>query len=726
MSAGLARLAAACWLGTAGAQIPPQDRTVRIPRISRPPALADFLDGRAPGGLARITDFRQQTPKDGEPASRQTTAYLGYDEKHLYAIFVCDEDPAALRANLSRREDIFADDEVGLYLDTFRDRQRTYEFFANPLGVQADGISAEGQADDYNFDTVWRSEGRLTPTGYVVLMAIPFRSLRFPDSPAQTWGLALTRAIPGRNEISYWPQVTQKVEGFAAQLATAEGLENVSPGRNLQFIPYGLFGRSRFLDLADGAGPRFRADTEWRGGIDAKVVLRKSLALDLTVNPDFSQVESDEPQVTINQRFEVFFPEKRPFFLENASYFQTPQNLLFSRRIANPEFGARLTGKVGPWALGLLAIDDRPPGQAGRAGIGVARVQREIGAQSTLGLMTTYRRLGDTFHAAVSFDARLKLNPNWVLTAQAVDSRARDPDGSRASGRAYYTELAHYGLHVTYTGKYRDLSPNFRSELGFVPRVDLRETAHTLLRRWRPAGRRIVSVTPGATVLALQDHAGRLQDWLLNPTFQLELTNQTFLNLGHSEAFERFARIPFRWRSTELSLASERKRIGLQAGLRKGTRVNYEPPSGEAPFLADSMGATARLTLRPTRRTKFDETYLFDRLTRGPAAVFNNHLLRSRLNYQFTRALSLRAILDYNATLPNPRLVSLERSKRLTGDLLLTYLLSAGTAFYAGYSDQRENLAIAPGSPALLARTLRPSTVTGRLFFVKASYAFRF
>lgn len=183
-------------------------------------------------------------------------------------------------------------------------------FLANPLGIQLDGVTGEGQDDDYSFDTLWHSEGRLTADGYVVRMAIPFKSLRFSNAPAQTWGIAFGRIITRNNETSFWPYITRRIASFGTQVATLEGLERISPGRNLQFIPYGTFTSARFLEAGQSD---LASDTLGRAGLDGKMVLHDAVTVDLTLNPDFSQVESDEPQVTVNQRFEVFFPEKRPF-----------------------------------------------------------------------------------------------------------------------------------------------------------------------------------------------------------------------------------------------------------------------------------------------------------------------------------------------------------------------------------------------------------------------------
>src|SRR5881392_2273113 len=345
-------------------------------RVDQPPKLEDFLAPEPPAGGVHVSDFRQREPGDGVPVSVPTTAYVSYDDANLYVVFVCRDDPAKIRAGLTKREEISVDDGVAVYLDTFRDRKRGYLFQANPQGVQLDGIVTEGQDDDYSFDAVWQSDGRLTADGYVVRIAIPFRSLRFPRTPVQSWGIALARFVRRSNEEAYWPLVTKRLAGFVPQFGVLEQLRDISPGRNVQAIPYGAFTGARFLDTEV---PAFRHASDRRLGLDLKTVVRDAVTLDGTVNPDFSQVESDEPQVTINERFEVFFPEKRPFFIENAGYFQTPVNLFFSRRISDPGAGVRLTGKAGRWGIGAIGIDDRAPGQAvasEQARIGAVRLER--------------------------------------------------------------------------------------------------------------------------------------------------------------------------------------------------------------------------------------------------------------------------------------------------------------------------------------------------------------
>lgn len=719
-----------------------QPPSLHIPKVTQPPKLEDFFGAEHTGAEAKVTGFRQRDPIDGAPASKPTTAYLSYDDKNLYVVFVCKDEPGKVRARLSKREDIFNDDWVGIFLDTYRDHHRSYEFIVNPLGIQADGIAVEGQNDDFSFDTVWRSEGKLTEVGYVALMAIPFKSLRFSNAEVQTWGISLGREIVRNNELSFWPYITRKIQGFSPQFAIMDGLERISPGRNIQLIPYGVFAHDRFLDQN---APAFRTDTEKRVGLDAKLVIHDSLTLDATANPDFSQVESDDPQVTVNQRFEVFFPEKRPFFQENASFFQTPENLFFSRRIGDPQAGARLTGRVGRWTIGAIAIDDRAPGlvvarddplRDRRAGIGIVRVQRELADQTTVGILLTSRDFAQSSNRVASVDTRIKITPRLFFTAQAITSATHQLDGTRFAGPAYNADLSYGDVHTNYELNYMDRSPGFHTDLGFVPRVDIRQISQFASYRWRPKKGGLVSFGPNSFTTLNWDRKGRIQDWRQNIAFQAEFKGQTNVFLRRAEYFELFQNLGFREHSNTFQFGTQwLKWLGVNLGFDNGMGVNYFPASGLAPFAASFADANAGITLRPTSRIRFDQTYFYTRLgTRNgflpagqasPSSIFNNHIFRSKLVYQFTRALSLRAILDYNAVLANTQLVALDRSKRLTGDLLVTYLLNPGTAFYIGYTEGRENILLDPLASGGLRRIGSPSTPVGRQVFVKLSYLFR-
>ena len=386
-----------------GASVRP---TVVIPRVDEAPLLEDFLDmkpsPRMEGRLLKLTGFTQTLPRDGEPVSQPTDAYLGYDSENLYVVTVAfDTEPGLIRARMTPRENFRGDDKIDVFLDTYHDERRAYGFTCNPLGVQMDGRWIEGGNFDSSFNALWHSRGRITEQGWVVWMAIPFKSLRFPAVGKQEWGLVLIRWIPRNNENSAWPRVSSTIDGRLNQGATLVGIEDISPGRDIQLIPYGFVRSFRALDTRDPDRVEFnREPAEPDAGLDAKFVIRNRFALDVAANPDFSQIESDEPQVTVNRRFEVFFKERRPFFLENADFFSTPINLFFSRRVAEPRFGLRLTGKQGPYTIGTLVADDESPGKAvlpndplhgSRAGFGVLRINRDLFREATVGVLLTDR-----------------------------------------------------------------------------------------------------------------------------------------------------------------------------------------------------------------------------------------------------------------------------------------------------------------------------------------------
>ena len=714
-------------------QATPQKR-IGIPRIEAAPKLQDYIDGKPVG--VEVTGFLQRDPGDLTPVSEPTTAYLSYDQDTLFVAFVCKaSDPSSIRARMAKREAIFDDDWVAVHLDPFQEKQRAYMFFSNPIGIQADGVTSEGSGDDLSYDTVWTAEGRRTADGYAVLISIPFKSLRFPSgTDPGAWGIALQRSIPTHSESAFWPGITNRINGFSSQFGALDGVSGVSPGRNVQFIPYGTFAGARVMDETDGLRA---SQTDARGGIDAKVVLRDKITVDATVNPDFSQVESDEPQVTINQRYEVFFPEKRPFFLENADYFQTPITLFFSRRIGDPQFGGRLTGRAGRWALGGLAIDDRRPGRTAdplsdayrdRTFDGIFLARRDFANQSRVGFMATDRQFGTSSNRVGSVDTRVRLNKQWFAEGQAFVTRDTALDGTETDGGGLWAALHRSGRRFTDDVFYQDLSSNVRVPLGFVPRTDIRQIQQFATLRWRPKDSKLTAHGPNMFVQATWDHDGTPQDWIVRFPYSAQF-GQTFFFARHAQMMERYNGIEFReWENIVNAASSAISWVSWNAFYGHGTRPNYYPAAGVPVTLATFDDASAGVTFRPLSRLLLDETYIYGRLSQTSATIFNNHIARSKVNYQFTRALSLRGILDYNSVLPDTSLVALDRRKHLTADLLLTYLVHPGTALYVGYTDGYDNLRPQPGDAGVgpLILSGAPTVSTGRQVFVKSSYLFRF
>jgi hypothetical protein len=727
------------WLGATVSIVEATPPIVTIPRVPTPPRIEQYLGtSPAPPGL-RVDHFVQREPGDGTPAAVETTAYLSYDADHFYVVFVCKDDPAKLRAHLTKREAILGDDVVGVILDPFHDGRRSYLFLANPLGIQMDGVTQEGANDDYNFDALWRSEGRLTDDGYVVLVSVPFHSLRFSPAAAQQWGLALGRISPRFNETAFWPYITRRMDAIGPQMATIVGFVGITPGRNLQAIPYGNFSGARFLDQAG----RYERDRSARVGVDAKAVVRDTITIDATANPDFSQVESDEPQVTVNQRFEVFFPEKRPFFIENANFFDTPETLFFSRRIADPRVGLRITGKRQGWAFGALGANDDRPGQsvdpadanAGRgAGLGVFRLQREFARQSYLGVLVTDREWGGSTNRVAAVDGRWRVGNTWALRGQLARTLTRDGDGPTADGAAYNISLNRETRSLDVYTAYRSISPDFQADLGYVPRRDLRETTGEIGYDWYPKRARLLRYGVEAGWDAVWNHGGVVQDGVGYGNLEFEFPGQTVVTIQRRHGIERYRGVVFRPSRTRIDVSSEWSRlVAVSASAWMGTGINYYPAGGALPFLGRSGRANVTVTVKPSSRARIDQTYLFAQLRTRPdgcdcadrQTVYTNHILRTRLGYQFSKTWSVRAVFDYNAVQPDPALITLDRTRSAKADVLLTYMLNPWTAVYAGYTDGYENLDIAPDG-VTSRNGLGATTPVGRQVFLKISYLLRY
>jgi hypothetical protein len=745
---------------------------VHIPRVQTPPRLEDFLRMEPPGELAakmaKVEDFRQYLPKYGEPSTQVTKAYLGYDDKNFYAIFVCfDSDPGKIRARLQHRDDTFADDYVEVDLDTFHDHRRAYQFFSNPLGVQTDNIWTDGQGPDFSFDTVWLSRGQLTEHGYVVWMAIPFDSLRFKPAPEQTWGLILWRVIPRLNEETNWPGVYLTLDALLSEEGTLRGIKGISPGRNFQLVPYAFARSDRALDTLDANNAHFVSDKlDPQVGLDAKFILKDSFVLDTTVNPDFSQIESDQPQITVNRRFEVFFPEKRPFFLENAGYFNTPINLLFTRRIADPQYGARLTGKKGPYSLGVLLADDEAPGKAvlpgdplfgKKATVGVFRLQRDLSRKATVGVIYTDRELAGSFNRVGGLDGLLRPNSNWAMVFQGVTSSSQLLDGSRLAGPAYKGSLRHTGQHFFYDLEYDDRSPGFAADLGFLTdnqinrpflhtrtitgpnlRTDMRNVSQYAMYQFRPQRKWLLSWGPSLLFDRMWDHSRTPLDALYDVGMMFELPGFTYIEVfqtGDREILRAkdFSALAenqaFSHRQNGFFVGSQiLPQVNLTAQFTQGTGMNFNPPAGQPPGLGNVTDANVDIILRPNTPLRVENTYLLERLTDRAtgASIFNNHIIRSNWNWQFNRELSFRVILQYNAVLPNPTLTSLTTSKNFNADFLFTYLLNPFTALYVGYNGNYRNVDLLT-SPAGTQLIPSPNLLNdSHQFFVKFSYLLRF
>lgn len=724
-----------------------------IPYIERAPELGDFRGMRASpeiaATMARVEGFVQREPDNGMPSSQDTTVYTAYDNRNLYVVFLAfDSEPELIRANLAPRENVIDDDFVAVMIDTFNDQRNAYGFGSTPLGVQVDGRWSE-IAKQSNFDTsyeaVWYTDARLTDSGYMVRMTIPLRNLRFPDSDEQVWRVMFERRIPRLSEQSNWPPYLSTVEGRLNQAGILRGVRDVSPGRNIQLIPFAFARSFNVLDSRAAGGPAFNENSEENIGLDAKFVFQDSLVLDATLNPDFSQVESDEPQVTVNERFEVRFDERRPFFIENADYFNTESTLVFTRRIADPDAGLRFTGKQGPWGIGTLMINDEAPGQrlhsdhalAGEAAdIRILRVFREISEQSRVGVLYTEREFGEQINQVTSLDARFKLNPNWTTELQAIDTGFEDGSHDHQHGRQLNARFDRSGRNFSAHAHVIDTSEEFRADLGFFNRnyqPDSRSTHGFARYVFWPEGGFLNSWGGRVFVNDIVDQTGSRLYSQVMPALEWTWNGETELSLTYEDVDERLRPQDFpgllRERDYEQKTWSAEfetqmfATVGFSLELEMGETINLDPLPGTDPELAESSSAGFELLWRPLDRLRHDFTYLYTKLDdpNGAGNIFTDHIIRSRWNYQFTRELSLRFIAQHEATDPGP-LTSLKRDENMNFDLLVRYVINPWSALYAGFNTNSSNFALVDTETGTEMVRTHHLQRDGKQLFLKFSY----
>jgi hypothetical protein len=738
----------------------------KAPLITEKLRLSDFA-GMAPkpelkDKLLKISGFIQNTPHDGQPATEETEVWLGYTKSSIYFVFIChDRHPELIRGHLARRENILKDDYVAVFLDPFQDRRKGVVFGVNPAGVQADAAWDEINGTDFSYDQVWDSEGQVTREGWMALIAIPFRSLRFRPNGSD-WGVVFQRNFPRNSEQDNWPHISTNITGVLSQEGTLKGIAGVTGSHNVQINPYVLGQNERELKTIDPLNPYFSSrHEEGTAGGEVKAILKDRIVFDATVNPDFSTVESDQPQFTVDQRYPVFFPELRPFFLENANYFATPINLVYTRNIVHPEYGGRVTGKTVHTNIGLFVIDDREPGQTvapgdplynKRATIAVGRVSRDLGKGSSLGAIYTDYEFGQGWNRIGGVDFTWRMTNKWLALGQMVESSTKGTVDSGtpptyAAGPASNFQLQHNGHAFNLQSTYQDMSVGFQTQLGFIQTSNFRNGQTHMTYQWYPKHKVIQSYGLETNQNVAYDHLGNrafhyssFDPFVLLPrNFVLApIGGQNSDTVGPQNGYlltqnknftENFGGFVVR------GAPFAQFNFNLQA-IRSGN-VNYNPVAGGVPFLMNQETVQALFTLQPLRQLTADNTYLLDRdhaVTNG-ALVYESQVFRTKINYQFTRAISARMIVEYDSTLTNPAETSLKRTKEVGTQALLTWLPHPGTAIYIGYNNDLQNLDRSlcnrlPGGACDPNNTVAPRAENllndGRQIFIKASYLFRF
>lgn len=697
-------------IAPAGAFSPNTDLDVLVPRASERPRIDGLLDEAMWTQALRLDNFCEISPGDNtEPACR-TEALFAYDDEYFYMGFICyDDSPDQIRASMTDRDDIFQDDFVGVILDTFGDKQNSYELFVNPFGIQGD-LRRTQNNEDSSFDTIWESDGHINSRGWTAETAIPFRSIRFPDKYEQEWLMHVLRIRPrSSREQHSWAPLSRDEACLLCQAGRFRGMEGVNSGKNLEILPYAIASQSGGLMDEDDPTLGFsNKDPGGEAGVGVKYGITPNLTLDFTYNPDFSQVESDEAQVDVNTTFALFFPEKRPFFLEGREIFDT-RNLVYTRSINNPVLATKLTGKMGKYTIGyMLGKDDHSPfivpfednselALGGKSVSNILRVKRDILADSYLGIIASDRRLKDGYNSIFVADGNVRFMENYRLSGQAGISHTKEPndpalsadfadttfgdkgyttvfDGESYDGTTLHLELDRDARHLNFEFYYNDMSPTFRANNGFITNNNVRSGGFWTGALFQPTHPVFQMIQPQFNYGLEYNYDDIFKDTWVSPSIWIQFKKQTSMWVGYLKSRERFKGVLIegieRLEGNVDTQASELLQGGLSGRVGRSVARGEDPP-----VLGHERYFEAWGTIKPTSRLKSEFTYVYAKMmeTESGPDFYSGYILRNRLSYQFSRRLFLRLVTQYN-----------DFSKRIEIDPLISYKINPFTVFYAG------------------------------------------
>ena len=717
------------------------------PRTPAAPTIDGRLDDTAWTRAVRITEFVQLAPRAGEPATQASEVYIAYDSANLYLGFYAHfTDPQMLRANRKDRDVRTGDDVFWVYIDPFLDQQRAYSFGVNAYGVQTDAIvSNRGGGGfggggggpglrlpfgDSSWDTLFDSAGRIVEDGFTAEIAIPFKSLRYPQRSgdvAHQWGFQIARRIRAGDETVVWAPVAREVAGFLTQMGVLQGMTGLSTSRNIEILP--TFTAVQFGRLNDAGGfENDRADPE--GGVNFKYGVTSNLTADVTFNPDFSQIESDRPQIEVNQRFALFYPELRPFFLEGAEIFNVlaPVRVVHTRTIVDPRYGAKLTGKTGRTTIGVMFANDEAPGYAEDApeeAFGqtattfVGRMRYDLYAESHIGATFTDRQFLDGYSRLAGLDSNFRIGDTHEFGVRAFGTQHRDLDGLETSGHLLNANIRKSGRNLSYLVAGYSLSPDFKTDVGFVRRTDQRWLFSEMAYRWWPESW-IVSWGPRLRYTRGHNFDGILEDQQASMGVNMTFTDGINFNANVDRAMERFGGIDFfKTRYRFFSVVSRIRQFSFGLGGNGGDQVFFDDVN---PYLGRDRGWNGFINLRliaPLESRISIDTNRFVNVHNADALVFDVNIFRTLTTYQFTDRLLLRNISEFNSF-----------DQKLSLNFLFTYRVNAGTVFYAGYDDhylQADHIMRDLDGNGIEDRIFHSTALrrTNRALFVKLQYLFR-
>jgi hypothetical protein len=717
------------WLAAlpAGADERPR---VEPQRVATAPRIDGVLDDEAwQGPPLPLSEWLTYNPLNGDRLAQQTQVQAAYDERYLYFAFRCsDPEPAKVRGTLSRRDDLWNDDWVGLSLDSVGNGQSSYDFFVNPIGVQGDILTTPSAGENTAPDWVWDSAGRRTEQGYEVEVRIPLTSVRFVSGPEVRMGVLFWRRVSRLGVSASWPEIPAGrsfIERHAQMV-----LGTLERPLTLEVIPSATYSRRQVRATPDTFGP---ADSEPDVGFSAKYGVTSSATVEGTVNPDFSQVESDAFQVEVNQRFPLFFSEKRPFFMEGLGTFELAgvggdaimRTAVHTRKIVDPFWGGKTTGTAGRVGFALLAAGDEGPGRAPEGGSNpflgerkdfyVARGQWSLGPSSYVGAILTDTQFATGHNRVAGADVSLR-RERHKGSATFLTTATRSPDGSSSSdGLGGQASYEYSTKAVTLLGQVEHYDRGFQMDTAFMNQVGITQGWLYLGPSFYPDAKKHPWLKKINPFLFAKYGEDRIQDgtpWLALAGMRMNLTRQGFFRVDTFVGEEPWLGRTFRTSNTRVFAEAQITRwlyFNTNAGF--GRSIFYDPV---APFAGRQRSYFAEVRLQPSARFNQSLTYdrvEFDRASDGER-VYTVNVLNTKSTFQLDRHFFLRALVQYSSS-----------QRSILTDLLASWELLPGTVAYVGYGSLIERQ---EWDGTRVTRGIGPYRTSERGFFFKASYIHRF
>ncbi len=682
----------------------------RIPRMEK----KIFLDGKLDDDVwqeALLLEMQYEVwPGENIKAPVKTEALLAYNRTHLFVGFrAYDPDPSAIRARICNRDNIAGDDCVGVALCTFNDNQRIYSFCSNPLGIQDDEIR-NNDGEGGGWDGIWESKGKITDWGYAVEMAIPFSSLRFQRTREdQVWSFDLVRTFP-RNVTHYIGFIPQDRNNncYICQTEKLIGFSGVSRAKNLEIDPTlsGLLTRNR---ESFPEGKFIEKDSKFEPGITAHWSFTPNLTLSATANPDFSNVEADVAQLDVNTQFALFYPEKRPFFLEGASIFNTLLSVIYTRTLLDPNGGIKLTGKEGRHGVGFFSVHDNitnlliPGSQSSnwtsldtRTLGTVLRYRMDIGKASGIGLVLSDREGDDYFNRLAGMDGDFRLARKDRVVFQFLGSQTRYPGHivnqfgqpeDEFQGMAFNLNYAHRTATFNWVFDYEDITPDFRADLGFLPQVGYRHISGLIYHTWhRNFGSWYTFIHLGPYYIKELDYDGNLLQENLVVFFRYNGPVQSFFNVDANFGKKSYLGVEFDNNFISINTGFQSlKALVFKLSARFGDQVDFANIR-----LGEIFSITPQLELKLGSHLYTNLGHNFEKLEVEGGRLYTANLTNLKLVYQFNKRTFLRTILQYADYRFNSGLYLDSRDPRyrnLFSQILFSYTINPQTVLFLGYSD---------------------------------------